>query len=47
MDRRALDDIARRHGILLLLQFGSTSPAAHVQTVISISRYCSSMRPAA
>ena len=24
MDSRALDDIARRHGILLLLQFGST-----------------------
>jgi predicted nucleotidyltransferase len=24
MDPRALDDIARRHGILLLLQFGST-----------------------
>jgi predicted nucleotidyltransferase len=25
MDPRALDDIARRHGILLLLQFGSTT----------------------
>ena len=24
MDPRALDDIAQRHGILLLLQFGST-----------------------